>query len=172
VTGLLVGTPVRLAGLSAGEVLEIQVPSRPSQRFLVRMRIREDLRPLVRTDSIATIQTDGLVGNSFVQIGMGTDEAPMVEPGGVLTGVDPIEFADLIQEGRDTFRVVSREIMDLTGDVSDALAALTETVDVSRGVIAEVGDSAQPGALTARNLGNESSFLRQGDCPAGRRPGK
>ena len=33
VTGLQVGTRVRLAGLDAGEVLEIQIPSRPSDRF-------------------------------------------------------------------------------------------------------------------------------------------
>ncbi|MBA2258291.1 MAG: MCE family protein [Acidobacteria bacterium] len=139
VTGLVVGTPVRLAGLSAGEVLEIRVPSRPSERFLVRLRIREDLRPLVRTDSVATIQTDGIVGNAFVQIGMGTDEAPPVEPGGILKGIDPIEFADLIQEGRDTFRLVSREFLDLTGEVSKTVAGLTETIDVTKGVIADVG---------------------------------
>ena len=139
VTGLVVGTPVRLAGLSAGEVLEIRVPSRPSERFLVRLRIREDLRPLVRTDSVATIQTDGIVGNAFVQIGMGTDEAPPVEPGGILKGIDPIEFADLIQEGRDTFRLVSREFLDLTGEVSKTVAGLTETIEVTKGVIAEVG---------------------------------
>ena len=55
VTGVEVGTAVRLAGIEAGEVLEIRVPSRPSERFLVRMRVRESLRPLVRTDSTATI---------------------------------------------------------------------------------------------------------------------
>ncbi len=143
VTGLVIGTPVRLAGLSAGEVLDIQVPSRPSERFLVRMRIREDLRPLVRTDSVATILTDGIVGNAFVQIGMGTDDAPIVEPGGMLPGSDPIEFADLIQEGRDTFRVVSREFVELTGEVTKAVGGLTETIDVSKGVIADVGAELQ-----------------------------
>jgi phospholipid/cholesterol/gamma-HCH transport system substrate-binding protein len=140
VTGLVVGTPVRLAGLTAGEVLEIRTPPRPSQRFLVRMRIREDLRPLVRTDSIATIQSDGIVGNAFVQIGMGTDDAPMVEAGDILTGVDPIEFADLIQEGRDTFRLVSREFAELTGEVRNVMEGLTETIDVTRGVIANTAD--------------------------------
>ncbi|MDP2389430.1 MAG: MlaD family protein, partial [Acidobacteriota bacterium] len=97
VTGLVVGTPVRLAGLIAGEVLEIRTPARPSEKFFVRLRIREDLHALVRTDSVATIQTDGIVGNAFVQIGMGTDEARMVGPGELLVGVDPIEFSDLIQ---------------------------------------------------------------------------
>ena len=139
VTGLQVGTRVRLAGLDVGEVLEIRVPVRPSDRFHVRMRIREDLRPLVRTDSVTAIQTDGIVGSAFVQVSPGTDDAPIVGPGAVLAGNDPIEFADLVQEGRDTFRLVSREVLDLTGDVSVALASLTKTVDTAESAIARVG---------------------------------
>jgi len=147
VTGLQVGTRVRVAGLDAGEVLEIVLPARPSERFRVRMRLREDVRSLVRTDSVAGVQTDGIVGNAFIQVGVGSDTASMIEPGGTIAGSDPIEFADLIQEGRDTFRVVSREVQDLTGEVSIALMALTETVQTANGVIAEVGENA--GRLTA-----------------------
>ena len=51
VTGVRVGTQVRVAGLAAGEVLEIVLPTGPADRFGVRMRLREDLRPLVRRDS-------------------------------------------------------------------------------------------------------------------------
>jgi phospholipid/cholesterol/gamma-HCH transport system substrate-binding protein len=143
VTGLQVGTRVRLAGLDAGEVLEIALPPRHSQRFRVRMRMREDLRQLVRTDSVAAVQTDGIVGNAFIQVGVGSDEAPVVAPGATITGTDPIEFSDLIQEGRDTFRMVSREVVDLKGDVSTALVALTETVQNVNGVITDVGDDVQ-----------------------------
>src|SRR4030095_10836078 len=143
VTGLQVGPRVRLAGLDAGEVLEIALPPRPSQRFRVRMRMREDLRQLVRTDSVAAVQTDGIVGNAFIQVGVGSDEAPVVAPGATITGTDPIEFSDLIQEGRDTFRMVSREVVDLKGDVSTAIVALTETVQNVNGVITDVGDDVQ-----------------------------
>ncbi|MEO7135908.1 MAG: MlaD family protein [Vicinamibacterales bacterium] len=147
VTGLQVGTRVRVAGLEAGEVLEIGLPARPSERFRVRMRLREDIRSLVRTDSVAGVQTDGIVGSAFIQVGVGTDAAPVIEPGGTIVGSDPIEFADLIQEGRDTFRVVSREVLDLKGELSVALVALTDTVKAANGVITEVGENA--GQLTA-----------------------
>ena len=73
VTGLQVGTQVRLAGLDVGEVLEITLPSGPSDKFRVRMRLREDVRQLVRTDSTAAIQTDGIVGSAFIQVSVGTD---------------------------------------------------------------------------------------------------
>src|SRR5918992_141939 len=48
------------------------------------MRVREDLRHLVRTDSIATIQTDGLVGNNFIQIEIGTANAPVAPAGSLI----------------------------------------------------------------------------------------
>lgn len=156
VTGLQVGTRVRLAGLDAGEVLEIRVPPRPSERFLVRMRIREDLRPLVRTDSGCTIQTDGIVGNAFIQVSPGTDDAPPVEAGSILPGTDPIEFADLIQEGRDTFRLVSREVLDLTDDVSVTLASLTRTVDTAEEMIANAGDQIEALGSSGRRVLTET----------------
>ncbi len=151
VTGVQLGTRVRLAGLEAGEVLEIAVPSRPSERFLVRMQIREDLRQLIRNDSAVAIQTDGLVGAAFIQISTGTDEAPVVQPGTVLPGTDPLEIADLIKEGQNTFRLVSRGVTDLTGDVSNALVALTNIVDTTDAVVVKVGDQVdRVGAIGVR----------------------
>lgn len=139
VTGLQAGTRVRLAGIDAGEVLEITLPSRPSDSFRVRMRIREDLRPLIRKDSVAAVQTDGIVGNAFIQISVGTEAAPAVAPGDTIEGRDPIEFADLIQEGRETFRTVSREVVALKDDVSRTIDALTDTLTTANAVLTDVG---------------------------------
>ena len=141
---------MRLAGLDAGEVLEIRIPSRPSERILVRMRVREDLRPLVREDSVAAIQTDGIVGNAFIQISVGTDASPVVEPGSTIQGNDPIEFADLIQEGRDTFRVVTQEVLKLKEDVAGAIGVLTEAASAANGLIARVGGDL--GEMTATGV--------------------
>jgi phospholipid/cholesterol/gamma-HCH transport system substrate-binding protein len=140
VTGLQVGGKVRLAGFDAGEVLEIGIPSRPSDPFRVRMRVREDLHQLVRTDSTCGLQTDGIVGSTFVQITKGTDEALVVPAGALIKGVDPIDFADVIREGRETFRTVSREIIDLKGDVSLAIGAVAQTAQSANGLIASVGE--------------------------------
>lgn len=61
---------MRVAGLDAGEVLEIVLPRRPSNGFRVRMRARDDVRRLLRVDSEAVVQTDGIVGTAFIQIGL------------------------------------------------------------------------------------------------------
>ena len=143
VSGLQVGTPVRVAGLDAGEVLEINVPPLPSEKFRVRMRFREDLHHLVRTDSVCSVQTDGIVGGAFIQVSPGSDAAPIVTAGQTLEGRDMIEFADLIQEGRDTFRLVTREVIDLKGDVSEAVVAATQATRTVDAVILETGNEVQ-----------------------------
>lgn len=140
VSGLQVGTRVRLAGLEAGEVLEIRIPAAPSQPFLVRMRLREDLRQLVRTDSTCGVQTDGLVGGAFIQVSPGTDAAPIAGEGTILRGIDPIEFADLLEHGRETFELVNREIVSVREDVHETLSSLTRTIDTTGNVIARAGD--------------------------------
>lgn len=74
--GLQKGAQVRVSGMNAGEVLETQVPDQPDGRFRLKLRIRQNLHAVVRTDSVATIKTMGLAGNSFVDIGKGTRRAP------------------------------------------------------------------------------------------------
>jgi phospholipid/cholesterol/gamma-HCH transport system substrate-binding protein len=159
VSGLQVGTRVRVAGFDAGEVLEILIPSRPSEKFLVRMRLREDLRPLVRTDSVCAVQTDGIVGNTFIQIGLGTDEARIVEPGDTIEGVDPVEFADLIQEGRETFRTITQEIVDLGTEVSEAIVPLTDTARTASSLLVDVGNDVRTMTKTSALFTEEARVV-------------
>src|SRR5688572_4088030 len=56
IAALDTGGKVRVAGMDAGEVEEIRVPTGPSGKFRVKMRVRKDLLPLLRLDSVASIQ--------------------------------------------------------------------------------------------------------------------
>src|SRR4029434_4859916 len=71
------GAKVRVGGMDAGEVVEVRVPPGPGAKFQLRFRIVEKLFPVVRTDSVASIQTDGLLGSKYLLIDTGTtDMAP------------------------------------------------------------------------------------------------
>src|SRR5579871_2937675 len=70
--GLTNGDSVRVGGMNAGEVLAIGIPESPSARFRVRWRIGAKLQGLVRTDSVATIETEGVVGNTYLSIRPGS----------------------------------------------------------------------------------------------------
>src|SRR5688572_17363344 len=113
IASLNIGAKVRVAGMDAGEVEEILVPSGPSHKFRVRMRVREDLHGLLRIDSIASIQNDGLVGNKFVQIQAGTEASPQVVDQGTIGSREPFDVADLFAMMNDTLVTLNRMLVDV-----------------------------------------------------------
>ena len=141
VAGVEIGTAVRLSGLPAGEVIGIEIPGEPGGRFVVRMRVREDLHALVRTDSEAAILSDGLLGSAYVQLRAGTGAAPLVPDGGSLAGVDAVEIADLIAEGRETFRVASEEMVRMRVAAAETFAGHGESIEDTIRLVERIGNN-------------------------------
>jgi phospholipid/cholesterol/gamma-HCH transport system substrate-binding protein len=139
VAALDTGAKVRVAGVDAGEVEEIRVPEGPSGRFRVRMRVRSDLRPLIRVDSIALIQNDGLVGNKFVQIQTGTEAAPAVAEGGTIQSREPFDIADLMLTMSQTLATVNTMLVEVKSGVDEALGAVTATASDAQGLMKDLG---------------------------------
>src|SRR5258706_3119683 len=99
---LEIGATVRVAGANAGEVTDIQLPVSPSGTFRVKMEVREALHPIIRTDSVAATQTEGLVGGIFVNIAAGSEQASPLPEGGTIRGREPFQLSDLLQQASDT----------------------------------------------------------------------
>jgi phospholipid/cholesterol/gamma-HCH transport system substrate-binding protein len=157
--GVQPGGTVRVAGMDAGEVLAIQVPPGPGGRFRVRMRIREDLHQIVRTDSVATIQSDGIVGNKFVQVDPGSAGAPEVPDGGTIAGKEPFDMADLMAQMSDTVRNVNATIVDVRGDLETALASVTDTVGHADQLIQDVGTDVKAITAVGRQVSNDAAAI-------------
>jgi phospholipid/cholesterol/gamma-HCH transport system substrate-binding protein len=135
---LEVGAAVRVAGLDAGEVTEIAIPARPSGKFRVRMEVRDDLHQLIRTDSLATTQTEGLVGASFVNIAPGTDAAPVIPEGGIIPGRDPFQMADLLQQASETIAMVNETVASLRGDITTAVQQVALTAEEAHALVTDI----------------------------------
>ncbi len=139
ISGLQDGAKVRVAGMDAGEVVDILPPAGPSAPFRIKLRIVERLHPLVRTDSVAMVQTDGLVGDKFVAVGAGTDRAPQVAKDGTIPGREPFELVDLLQQASDTVRTIDDTVTDLKDDVEKAVTVFAETAEHADALIEETG---------------------------------
>jgi phospholipid/cholesterol/gamma-HCH transport system substrate-binding protein len=172
ISGLEDGAKVRVAGMDAGAVDTIHVPANPSARFRVELRIREDLHPLIRVDSVATIQTDGLVGNKFVQVEAGTDQAAVVPPGGTIRSREAFELSAMLQRMSDTVDLVNTTITDLKGGVDDALASITDTAKEAQDLMNDVGGDARAimasSQKVSENLSAIVSDVRQGKGTVGK----
>lgn len=83
VSGLQRGNNVRFAGIDVGTVRGIEILSDTTVK--VEMVIERRVREFIKTDAIAIIGTDGLMGSKIVNIGLGSADAKPVVEGAVLS---------------------------------------------------------------------------------------
>ena len=169
VAGLRDGAAVRVNGLEAGEVLDIAIPPSPAGRFRVRLRLREELRPLVRADSVASIRTDGIVGGRYVQIEAGSESSPAVDDGGVLKAREPFDFADLLDQGTKTIESVNVTINELRSHLNEVVGLVRVTATNANELVSSVSDDLTSISRSGRRLSEETIRIVEG-IRAGRGP--
>jgi phospholipid/cholesterol/gamma-HCH transport system substrate-binding protein len=104
VSGLRVGSPVNMFGIEVGRVDRL-VMDQDSQQAKVEMTLRKDVK--VYEDAIASIKTEGLIGDKFVSIQPG-GSGEQLKPGGTIIQTQPaVDVADII--GKYAFGDVKKE---------------------------------------------------------------
>ena len=118
-SGLATGAKVRVSGLDAGEIKQIGIPNSPSAKFRLELQIEKRLSGMVRADSLVSIETDGVVGDKFISIKKGTDQAAEIQAGSTLPSKEPLDIAALMEKG-------SVLLNDLHGAVASVNGAITD----------------------------------------------
>jgi phospholipid/cholesterol/gamma-HCH transport system substrate-binding protein len=139
-SGLSKGSKVQVAGMDAGQVLDVAVPASPQARFRVKLRISENLQGLVRTDSLATIGTQGVVGETFLLIHPGSSQAPAASPLSVLPSKEPIDLANLLDQGQGLVSDVDSTVKDADGLLKTTGAQLGSTLANANTALVNVND--------------------------------
>jgi phospholipid/cholesterol/gamma-HCH transport system substrate-binding protein len=158
ITGLQPGGIVRVSGAKAGAITKIVPPATPGGKFRVEFDITDTLRPLVRMDSLASIETEGLVGGNYLGVGSGTDASPAVQPGATIAGKEPFEIAELLQQMADTIvkvnttiQTVNTVIEELKVDVQRAVVSGADTIDLAHTLIPTSAATSRRWQPTARS---------------------
>jgi phospholipid/cholesterol/gamma-HCH transport system substrate-binding protein len=138
--GLSKGSKVQVAGMDAGQVLDIAVPASPSARFRVRLRIEESLHGLVRTDSVATIGTQGVVGETFLLIHPGSPTAAEASALSLLPSKEPMDLANLLDQGQGLVGDVDVTVKDADGLLKKTGLQLGSTLGNANTTLANVND--------------------------------
>ena len=118
VGGLAEGATVRLAGVQIGRVSEVNLPGEPGGKVRVDLAIAERFADRVRKDSIARIETQGLLGDKIVEITVGSRAAPATQPGDTIASRDPADIGQVVSQGAQTVK-----------DVAAVAATLRETAE-------------------------------------------
>jgi phospholipid/cholesterol/gamma-HCH transport system substrate-binding protein len=102
VNGLTTGNPVQLNGVDVGRVEDIILPEDTGEtRLRIWIALDDRYANRIREDSIARIQTLGLLGDKYVAITSGTPEATVIPPGSEIPAAPATEIDELLSSGGD-----------------------------------------------------------------------
>jgi phospholipid/cholesterol/gamma-HCH transport system substrate-binding protein len=124
VGGLVEGATVRLAGVQIGRVSGVRLPSQPGGKVRVDMTIAKQFGDRVRKDSVARIETQGLLGDKIIEITVGTIGALPVRAGDVIASRDPFDLNRVMGE--------SAQVVKSIGTLADSLRETAQTLNQSR----------------------------------------
>jgi len=124
VGGLTEGATVRLAGVQIGRVKDVVLPGQPGGKVRVVLNITKQYADRIRKNSVARIETQGLLGDKIVEITVGTADAPPVQAGETLASRDPFDINEAIAESAKTVKNIAA--------LADSLRETAETLNQSR----------------------------------------
>jgi len=101
VAGLDDGAVVRSGGVRVGTVDKIRMPRRPGEKVTVVMKLGRDTHEVIRKDSVATIETEGLLGGKYVAVSFGSQESEPVRDGDTIAGGPTLDYSDLAKKAAD-----------------------------------------------------------------------
>jgi len=134
VAGLMPGAEVRLGGVRKGTVDEIRLPVRPTDQVLVTLSLDRATASLVKADSVAAIETEGLLGSKYLAVSFGSAGAAEVRDLDLIPSVAPPDLSAIVKK--------SQEIMDSThsamknlDQVSAQVATLTGKLNRGEGTL-------------------------------------
>lgn len=102
--GLIKGAAVRLSGVRIGAVTDIEFTPNPvgDKVIMVRMKINRDGMSRINPDAKATIRTEGLLGDKFIEVIPGVEKPMAKLPDSLdIESQTPIEFASIIGQSGD-----------------------------------------------------------------------
>jgi phospholipid/cholesterol/gamma-HCH transport system substrate-binding protein len=120
VTGLGTGSPVRLNGIEIGRVQAIEFDPTDPELVVVIMQVRDGI--VLHTDAVASLETQGLTGVSYVEIAGGTQSSPPLE-------VKPGERYPVIASKRSSLQQVVNGAPELVAKLLHIADRLSEVLN-------------------------------------------
>lgn len=138
VQGLIPGADVRFNGVKIGEVAHLSIDRTNTNRVIVQARVNSDAP--IKLDSHASLEPQGLTGDSYIQVSAGTEGSPLlkstVRPGQTpVLHAQPSAFANLYQGGGEAISLAIEALTRVNKVLSDQnISSINGTLSDVHGV--------------------------------------
>lgn len=125
VNGLIPGNNVRYSGINIGTVKRIQMIN--DTVINVEMSLEEKMMNHIKKDAIATIGSDGLVGNMIVNIIPGNQGNGRIEQGDVIksfTKIGTNEMLNTLNTTNENAALLTSKLLNITNEITDGKGTL------------------------------------------------
>jgi len=124
VAGVQRNAPVRLAGVEIGQVRDIRLSYGKGTKVEITLWLQENAR--LKEDSRAYITALGLMGEKYIEVTPGSEDAPYLEKGGTIIGEDPLEFDALARKGENIAEALEETLANIKALAENSNLVVTD----------------------------------------------
>jgi phospholipid/cholesterol/gamma-HCH transport system substrate-binding protein len=131
VAGLAAGADVEVGGVHSGTVLRIELPHKPGEKVTVFMDLAKSTHEIIKQDSLASIETEGLLGNQYLAITFGSAGQAEVRNGDTIASLPPLEMSELLKKTSailDTSQQAIQNATEATAHLNSVSAKIDDGV--------------------------------------------
>jgi phospholipid/cholesterol/gamma-HCH transport system substrate-binding protein len=134
VGGLDNGAQVRVGGIPEGTVKHIVLPKRSDEKVTVLMNLQHSTQNVLKKDSVASIKSEGLLGDKYVEISFGSDGGEQLKSGDTIPSAPPIDISDLIQKTDKILDTTQGTLQNMEG-ATDNLKSISAKINRGQGTV-------------------------------------
>ena len=130
VSGLKIGNNVRFSGINIGTITQIEFVS--DSAVVVVFIIKEEVQKYIKTDAMASIGTDGLMGDKVLTISPGTKSKKCVKNNDIIASTKAIEIEDIMKSVKvsvDNAQVITYQLAEFTTKMNNKNSMLSKLVN-------------------------------------------
>lgn len=134
VAGLANGADVDVGGVHSGTVKRILLPHNPREKVTVLLQMDSSTRDIVKKDSVASIETEGLLGNEYVAVSFGSVNQPSVNNGDTISSIPPLQMSALLTKASGILDSSQDAIKNVTA-ATGHLNSVSAKIDSGQGTV-------------------------------------
>lgn len=130
VSGLKVGNNVRFSGINVGTINEIQLVN--DSTVVVDLIIEEEVQKYIKTDAMASIGSDGLMGDKVMTISPGSSSNQIIKDNAFITSKSPVEMEDLmksVKKSVDNAGIITAQLAEFTNSMNNGNGTLSKLMN-------------------------------------------
>ncbi len=129
-----IGAQVRLAGIAVGNVYRIAISpyEDPNRAVEIDMRVARSFQSQIHTDSRASLETVGLLGETYVNITRGEPGYPVLKNGGTVRGHVVPGMKQVVRNANDVIanlRMLTDKINQITASIQSGKGTIGKFIN-------------------------------------------